>query len=147
MSSLMATNGTVRIIHGDCLRELKELPDGSVDAIITDPPYGIGYQSQKRADGSRLPRIANDDADAPFIWFLYDAYRVLKDGGAMLCCVRHDVEHTFRLAMRIAGFAVKAQLVWDKVQHGMGDAKGDWASRHENLVFAVNGSGVRLPRL
>ena len=43
----------------------------SVDAIITDPPYGINYVSQTGA------RIKNDTA--PFIWFLYDAFRVKSE--------------------------------------------------------------------
>ena len=45
---------------------------GSVDAIITDPPYGINYVSQTGA------KIKNDKS--PFIWFLYDAFWVLKSG-------------------------------------------------------------------
>ena len=53
------------------------MPDESVNAIITDPPYGINYVSQTGA------RIKNDKA--PFIWFLYDAFRVLKSGGTLLC--------------------------------------------------------------
>lgn len=32
------------IIHGDCLEELKKLPENSVDLIVTDPPYNIGYK-------------------------------------------------------------------------------------------------------
>ena len=31
---------TNKLLHGDCLELMKDIPDGSVDAIITDPPYG-----------------------------------------------------------------------------------------------------------
>lgn len=31
----------MRLLHGDCLERLKELPDNSVDSIVTDPPYGL----------------------------------------------------------------------------------------------------------
>ena len=34
------------IIHGDCLEELKKLPENSVDSIVTDPPYGIGFMGK-----------------------------------------------------------------------------------------------------
>ena len=37
----------IRLILGDCLEKLKEIPDGSVDAVITDPPYGIGETNEK----------------------------------------------------------------------------------------------------
>lgn len=127
-----------RIFHGDCLEVLPTLPDGFADAIVTDPPYGIDYQATRRKDRRRwLPKIANDRR--PFIWFLREAFRVLKDQGAMLCFVRFDVEPDFRRAMALAGFSPKAQLIWDKVAHGVGDCHGDFAPRHENIIFAAKG--------
>ena len=63
-----------KLIHGDSLTVLRQMEPESVDAIITDPPYGINYVSQTGA------RIKNDTA--PFIWFLYDAFRVLKSGSS-----------------------------------------------------------------
>ena len=108
---------------------------GSVDAIITDPPYGINYVSQTRA------RIKNDKS--PFIWFLYDAFRVLKSGesgrGSLVCFTRWDVQQTFIDAMKLAGFQVKSEVIWDKVFHGMGDTRAAFAPSHENIIFAVKG--------
>lgn len=107
------------------------MPDESVNAIITDPPYGINYVSRSGA------RIKNDKA--PFIWFLYDAFRVLKSGGTLLCFTRWDAEQTFIDAMKLAGFQVESEVIWDKVMHGMGDCKAQFAPTHENVVFAVKG--------
>lgn len=99
------------IIHGDSLTVLRQMEPESVDAIITDPPYGINYVSQTGAS------IKNDKS--PFIWFLYDAFRVLKSGeagrGGLICFTRWDVEQTFIDAMKIAGFNVKSEVIWDKV--------------------------------
>ena len=99
------------IIHGDSLTVLRQMEPESVDAIITDPPYGINYVSQTGA------RIKNDQS--PFIWFLYDAFRVLKSGesgrGSLICFTRWDVEQTFIDAMKLAGFTVKSEVIWDKV--------------------------------
>ena len=107
----------------------------SVDAIITDPPYGINYQSRTKGG------IMNDHA--PFIWWLYDAYRILKSGesgrGTLVCFTRWDVQQVFIDAMRLAGFSVKSEIIWDKVVHGMGDTKAQWAPVHENIIFAVKG--------
>lgn len=109
MSSLQ----TNTIIHGDCLQVLKSLPEASIDAIITDPPYGIDYHATRRKDKARwFPKIANDRA--PFIWWLHEAARVLKPDGALLCFTRFDTEEAFRFAMRLAGLAPKAQVIWDK---------------------------------
>lgn len=107
-----------------------------VDAVITDPPYGINYQPGNRKVNT-LGKIANDNA--PFIWFLYDAFRVLKPGGTLICFTRWDVEQTFIDAMKLAGFQVKSEVIWDKVTRGMGDLKGQFAPSHENVVFATKG--------
>lgn len=100
------------IIHGDSLTVLRQMEPESVDAIITDPPYGINYVSQTGAS------IKNDKS--PFIWFLYDAFRVLKSGeagrGGLICFTRWDVEQTFIDAMKIAGFNVKSEVIWDTIR-------------------------------
>ena len=36
-----------KIIKGDCIEQLKLLPDNSVDAVVTDPPYGIGFMGKE----------------------------------------------------------------------------------------------------
>ena len=57
------------IIHDDSLTVLRQMEAESIDAIITDPPYGINYVSKTGA------RIKNDKS--PFIWFLYDALSLI----------------------------------------------------------------------
>jgi site-specific DNA-methyltransferase (adenine-specific) len=54
----------------------------SIGFIITDPPYGIDFQSNRprsKDPGAKKPKIANDKS--PFIWWLYDGFRVLAEGG------------------------------------------------------------------
>lgn len=41
---MIAANDNVRLLHGDYLEVLKTLPDNSVDAIVTDPPYGLSKE-------------------------------------------------------------------------------------------------------
>jgi len=40
----------VRLHLGDCLEIMKEIPDGSVDLVLTDPPYGIGISKWDKID-------------------------------------------------------------------------------------------------
>lgn len=63
----------VELYNGDCLDVLRQLPADSVDLVLTDPPYGIGYKD-RRGRG-----IQNDAR--PFIWWLHDAFRVTREGG------------------------------------------------------------------
>ena len=125
------------VITGDSLTVLRDMEADSVDMVITDPPYGIDYQSGRKEKASRLAKIANDKA--PFIWWIYDAARVVKRGGGVLCFTRWDVQQVFIDALRLAGLTVKSVIVWDKKAHGMGDLKGSFAPRYEAIIFATKG--------
>lgn len=120
-----------KLLLGDCLSVLRTMPVGTVDSFVTDPPYGIGYRTRKGKS------ILNDNA--PFIWWLYDAYRVTREGGALICFCRWDVQDAFRWAITLAGWEVKSQVVWDRGVHGMGDTKAAFAPRHDIIWFAVKG--------
>ena len=123
---------------GDCLEYMRTMPDKSVDAVITDPPYGIDYQSAWRTDRAQWkPKIINDKE--PFLEWIELAYRICKNGGAVVTFCRWDVEDAFKAELVRVGFLVKSQIIWDKVSHGMGDLSGSFAPRHENALFAVKG--------
>ena len=127
-----------KVYCGDCLDILKMVGDNSVDCIITDPPYGIDYQSCHKPDKTQWkPKISNDKK--PFTIWTDEAYRILKDDSGLLCFTRWDTEQAFRDALTASGFKCKQQIIWDKVVHGMGDLRGDFASQHENIIFATKG--------
>lgn len=119
------------LTQGNSLRLLPQLADTSIDLILTDPPYGIQYRSR------RGEAIAGDKR--PFIWWLYDAYRVLKDTGCLLCFTRWDVLDAWKTAIQYAGFTVRSCIVWDKALHGMGNTKAAFAPRHEMILLADKG--------
>jgi len=64
---------TIELHHGDCLDVLPTLEAGSVDAVVTDPPYGIGYNRNKKHRGSvNNPTVIGDDTafdPSPFLGF------------------------------------------------------------------------------
>lgn len=79
-------NGYFHLMQGDCLERMKEIADGSVDAVITDPPYGMGFQSNWSKKGPRHEKIHGDDTiDARW---LAEAFRVLKTGGGASLVLR-----------------------------------------------------------
>ena len=124
--------------QGDCLDILPTLPSNSVDMVLVDPPYGIDFQSAWRTNKEDWkPKILNDKA--PFTKWTDNAYRIMKDNTGLLCFTRWDTEQQFRDALTKSGFICKQQIIWDKVVHGMGDLKGDFASQHENIIFATKG--------
>lgn len=127
---------SVQILQGDCIDVLRTVPPSSVDAVITDPPYGVDYQSSHRSRGA-FAKIANDER--PFIWWLPGAFRVLKDGGALLCFCHPHTQEQFRQAIEWAGFSIRSHVVWDREWHGMGDLRASFGPRHDIIWFATKG--------
>ena len=127
---------TNTLYWGDCLDIMPRIPAGSVDLVLTDPPYGMSYQSSRRTDTHS--KIANDDNLNWLPTLLRESYRVLKDNtAAFFFCSWHNIE-IFK--KEIGGvFEVKNILVWDKGVHGLGDLKGNFASRVEFCFLAVKG--------
>jgi len=128
---------TNEIYNGDCILGMNKIESESVDVIITDPPYGINFQSQRRVQTEKLEKIVNDKR--PFIWWLNEAYRVTKNNGCLACFCRWDVAEDFRKAIEWAGYQIKSQVVWDRLHHGLGDIKAQFAPRHDIIWFAVKG--------
>lgn len=132
-----------QIFHGDCLELMKEIPDKSVDLIVTDPPYGISYASARIKDKNRrLGGILNDNK--PLVEFIPNALRLMKDCGAMFIFVRWDTQQKFIDEVERCGGRVKSVLIWDKGTHGMGDLKASYGSRYESILF-VPGRAFKFP--
>jgi site-specific DNA-methyltransferase (adenine-specific) len=123
-----------KIIQGDCCAILRQLPDNSVDVLLTDPPYGMQYRAKKWGKPMQ--------GDGDLSWFppfIQEAYRLLKPNThAYLFCNEYGLA-TFRSEMAAAGFKVKRLLVWVKDQHTAGDLGGDYANRTEYLLFGHKG--------
>jgi site-specific DNA-methyltransferase (adenine-specific) len=127
-----------KIILGDCLEVMRGMGDNSVDLVLTDPPYGIDFQSNRRVKWQQKDKIANDKT--PFVDWISDAWRVLKPSGSLLCFCRWDVQQDFINAIVGANFKLKSQIIWDKGVHGMGDLKAEFAPQHETILFAIKDS-------
>lgn len=91
-----------KVIHGDCLEKLKELEDNSVDSIVTDPPYELGFMG-KSWDSTG---IANNVE----LW--KECLRVLKPGGHLLAFSGTRTYHRMACAIEDAGFEVRDMIEW-----------------------------------
>lgn len=118
--------GDCRLIQGDCLDVMKEL--GPVDAVVTDPPYGIAYKSGHATDalwGNRRT-IAQDDTTKA-----RDAVADWSDGRPCL------LFGTWRVPRPAA---TRQVLVWDKGGAlGMGDLSIPWKPDHEEIYVLGKG--------
>lgn len=95
------------IINGDCRQVLKTLPADSVDLVLTDPPYGVGYRDRSGRS------IANDIDLGPVIASFRDIHRVLKND--RLCVAFYGWNKPEILAgWTAAGFTPVDHIVWRK---------------------------------
>lgn len=118
--------------QGDCLELMKDIPDNSVDLILTDPPYGIDFQSNYRK--SKFSKIKNDTRVNPA--FLDECKRILKDTGAIYCFTRWDVYPEW-LEQFKSRFKVKNCIVWFKRGGGIGDLKRGYIYNHEFIIYCA----------
>lgn len=132
----------------DCVAGMQErLADDSVDCVITDPPYGIDFQSDHRYESETFDTIDADetveDAVALFRDACAEAARVLRDDGHFYAFTRWDVYPHFLAAVE-DHFTAKNCLVWRKNNWGMGDLDGAYAPAHEFVIFATADDGRPL---
>jgi site-specific DNA-methyltransferase (adenine-specific) len=145
------------VLHlGDFRDHIHELEDGSVDCIITDPPYGIGYVSFRRRvnlfkDG-QATLINDGDLDSS-LHLLEDMCRLCKpklkpDAHIYIFTTWRVMPDVMSLVSNY--FYVKNCLVWDKRIHGSGDLDRDYAPQHEFILYCWldenSGRDLNLPR-
>jgi len=96
--------GEVRfqVLQGDCREVMKSLADNSVDAVVTDPPYELGFMG-KGWDRSGIAYDVN-------VWI--GCLRVLKPGGHLLAFGGSRTYHRLACAVEDAGFEIRDQIQW-----------------------------------
>lgn len=133
-------NESVTLYCGDCLEIMQAMQSSDVrfNAVITDPPYGIKYQSNMRKASEQFEKIENDEEINSDEW-IGDIKSVMTTDSALFMFTRWDVEHIWRATIENAGLNVKSQVIWYKPGGGMGDLYAQYAPDHENAIFAIQG--------
>lgn len=90
----------MKIHEGDCLEILPMLEAASVDAIVTDPPYGLGFMGK------------DWDHGVPGVPFWAEALRILKPGGHLVAFGGTRTYHRLTCALEDAGFEIRDCLMW-----------------------------------
>ena len=112
------------LILGDCLEKLKDINTQSIDAVITDPPYGISFMQNKW------------DYDVPSVELWKECLRVLKKGGYLLSFSSAKTYHRLACNVEDAGFEIRDQILWIYGE-GMPKSKNLLKPAHEPIVMAI----------
>ena len=136
--SLHYTDERVTLHLGDCMAVMASLPEKSVDAIVTDPPYGINFMGKAWDNAAILGRaVAGKDhtttrersgsmhageydvslkgnhafEEWTYAWAI-EAFRVLKPGGHLISFSSARTYHRMAAGIEDAGFEIRDQLLW-----------------------------------
>jgi len=85
---------------GDCLDVLRTMPDCSIDAVVTDPPYGLSFMGKKW------------DYDVPTVEVWREVFRVLKPGGHLLAFAGTRTQHRMCVNIEDADFEIRDMIAW-----------------------------------
>ena len=89
-----------QVFLGDCLKILKQIPENSVDSVVTDPPYGINFMGNSW------------DYNVPDVEKWKEILRVLKPGGHLLSFAGTRTQHRMAVNIEDAGFEIRDMITW-----------------------------------
>ena len=123
-----------KLLKGNNMETLKQIPDNSIDSIVTDPPYGLSFMNKKW------------DYDVPSVEFWKEAYRVLKPGGHILSFGGTRTYHRMVVNIEDAGFEIRDQIMWIygsgfPKSHNIGKAVDKKEGNKREVVGLEKGAG------
>ena len=139
------TNLRNKIINGNCLEEIKKIPDKSFDLIFADPPYNMQLgENLRRPDNSKVKSVDDDwdkfqnfkSYDQFSLLWLKECKRILKDDGTIW--VIGSYHNIFRLGFHIQNldYWILNDVIWRK-NNPMPNFKGTrFTNAHETLIWA-----------
>ena len=141
---------SAHVVHADCLAALRDMPDASVDAVVTDPPYGLSNTTPAQVSETITRWVSGDREYLPsargFMGHEWDGFvppvavwdeclRVLKPGGHLLAFAGSRTHDLMTLGIRLAGFGIRDSIAWLHAQ-GFPKAKSQLKPAFEPVTLA-----------
>ena len=144
------SNG-IRLINGDCLVSMDNIEDGSVDLLLTDPPYNLGLFMQERATNLKRMRanyfgaagwdnLSSEDWAESMDGFFKEASRVVRKGGSVIVFMAVIKLETLISLAQKHGFYYKTTGVWHKLNPMPRNMNLHFINSTESWVYFVNGA-------
>jgi site-specific DNA-methyltransferase (adenine-specific) len=129
----------IKLYNGNCLEIMKDIPNESIDLIVTDPPYLIKYKTNRRKNKEHdfCSEILNDDNYEMISSYIKECYRIMKNNTAIYMFCNCDKVDYFKQELEKAGFKIKNMIIWVKNNHTAGDLKAQFGKQYE-IIFLAN---------
>jgi DNA modification methylase len=146
----------VTLFHGDALEVMREIPESSIDCVLTDPPFSSGTR-QEGSKGIRKSMVRSMEDDDwygtdcltthGFLWLMRQCAlrwkRLLTRGGLILVFIDWRMMPHLAAAMESADLRHKGMIVWNKTYFGMGDC---FRNQHELILHFTYGRARKAQR-
>lgn len=135
------TNDNIK--NGNSLEILETLENGCIDVVLTDPPYGISYVSNRSMFDEAITKrgLLNDGKDEAFD-LLDKTCEILQrktaNNAHLYFFCSWNVFSSFESIIS-KYFTIKTPIVWDKGNKGSGDLENDWGNQTEIIIYCVKG--------
>jgi site-specific DNA-methyltransferase (adenine-specific) len=131
------------IILGDSTIETLNCPS-NIKCVLTDPPYGMSFISNRRQVSAKDEGIYNDDSLEKALEITkkvyINLYDKMQDDSVLFSFIGWKQERYFMEMIEDCGFTIKNSIIWVKNNHGSGDLTGSFSPKHERIIFAVKGN-------
>ena len=137
----------IQLYNGDCLELMKNIPDGSVDLVLTDPPYPTTSRGNAGNSGGMLQKEINkkgkvfEHNNIDCTEYAPEFYRVLKDGSHCYVMTNHINLIKMLNVFTDCGFHFIKSLIWNKGNKIMGQY---YMSQFEYILFFRKGYGKKI---
>lgn len=137
----------IQLYNGDCLELMKNIPDGSVDLVLTDPPYPTTSRGNAGNSGGMLQKEINkkgkvfEHNNIDCSEYAPEFYRVLKDGSHCYVMTNHINLIKMLNVFTDCGFHFIKSLIWNKGNKIMGQY---YMSQFEYILFFRKGYGKKI---
>jgi DNA modification methylase len=139
----------LKLKQGDCLTFLKFWQRETIDLLLTDPPYGIDFQSNRRTASDKAEKIDNDTLDKALGLLdnmLKHAVPNMSENSIAVIWYDDRYQKQFEDIAKKNGLEVKTYLIWHKPNHGSGDLNIP-APNYEPALFCTKGNPVINKRI
>lgn len=123
-----------KIIQGDAAKVLDEIPEGTIDLVVTDPPYLVNYRDRSGRS------LKNDDNPSGVLPVFEPMAKAMKEDSYAICFAGWSALPQFSTAWERAGLRIVSQIIWNK---GYVSRRGYTQYCHEGAYVLAKGNPAK----